>query len=156
MSSGRTLGQLLFSSSSLMSLFLLFSSPPLPHRRTSLLPSLLSHRRSWPSGPGILTLWRVSKRTPSTPSPWLPSQAKASALSLTNWCRGHHKPVRLDWAGFTVFLHTPTHIPQIQILLCLFIYLFNVLCREYLGNILSSKRSHTQLVAVHFPQLPAW
>lgn len=123
MSSGRTLGQLLFSSSSLMSLFLLFSSPPLPHRRTSLLPSLLSHRRSWPSGPGILTLWRVSKRTPSTPSPWLPSQAKASALSLTNWCRGHHKPVRLDWAGFTVFLHTPTHIPQIQILLCLFIYL---------------------------------
>uniref|UniRef100_A0A3P8NJZ6 protein-tyrosine-phosphatase n=1 Tax=Astatotilapia calliptera TaxID=8154 RepID=A0A3P8NJZ6_ASTCA len=47
----------------------------------------------------------------------------------------------------TVFLHTPTHIPQIQILLCLFIYLFNVLCREYLGNILSSKRSHTQLVA---------
>lgn len=123
MSSGRTLGQLLFSSSSLMSLFLLFSSPPLPHRRTSLLPSLLSHRRSWPSGPGILTLWRVSKRTPSTPSPWLPSQAKASALSLTNWCRGHHKPVRLDWAGFTVFLHIPTHIPQIQILLCLFIYL---------------------------------
>lgn len=123
MSSGRTLGQLLFSSSSLMSLFLLFSSPPLPHRRTSLLPSLLSHRRSWPSGPGILTLWRVSKRTPSTPSPWLPSQAKASALSLTNWCRGHHKPVRLNWAGFTVFLHTPTHIPQIQILLCLFIYL---------------------------------
>lgn len=123
MSSGRTLGQLLFSSSSLMSLFLLFSSPPLPHRRTSLLPSFLSHRRSWPSGPGILTLWRVSKRTPSTPSPWLPSQAKASALSLTNWCRGHHKPVRLDWAGFTVFLHTPTHIPQIQILLSLFIYL---------------------------------
>lgn len=154
MSSGRTLGQLLFSSSSLMSLFLLFSSPPLPHRRTSLLPSLLSHRRSWPSGPGILTLWRVSKRTPSTPSPWLPSQAKASALSLTNWCRGHHKPVRLDWAGFTQCSCAHQRISHKFKFYC--VYLFNVLCREYLGNILSSKRSHTQLVAVHFPQLPAW
>lgn len=67
---------------------------------------LLSHRRSWPSDPEILTQWRVWKQTRSTPSPWPPSQTKASELSPMNWCRGRHKLVCLSLTGFT---HTNTH-----------------------------------------------
>lgn len=72
----------------------------------------LSRRRSWLLGRGILIMWRVWKRTLSTPFPWPPSQTKASGPSLTNWCRGLHKPVRLNLTGVTHRTCRHTQIPQ--------------------------------------------
>lgn len=157
MSSGRTLGQLLFSSSSLMSLFLLFSSPPPPSSSHLSAPLSSLSQEKLTFGPrNSYTVEGLKANTEYSFSLAAISSKGIGAFTNELVQRTSQASTSRLSRIHTVFLRTPTHIPQIQILLCLFIYLFNVLCREYLGNILSSKRSHTQLVAVHFPQLPAW
>lgn len=75
----------------------------------------LSRRRSWPSRQEPPTPWKVWRQTPSTPSPLPLSPAKALELSLMKWCRGRHKPVRLNSPVFTYCTHVSAHV---QLLHC--------------------------------------